>query len=146
MRKFITHLTVAAALFAPIAFAAPADIQPNIVIANSDGDYSYPALYTESSWMTLRVPISALGGVTPTLSTLTLTADKLPSGTTITLTGVAQDGADALLTVEVARDNLNSYVNAISTITLSSNGQTLTSFSVPVVGTAYAGAASTSGL
>ena len=137
MRKFIASLTVAAALFAPIAFAAPVDTQPNIVISNADGDYSYPALLTESSWMTLRVPLAQLGGSLP--SDLTLTASALPVGTTITLTGAVQDGADALLTVSVQRDNANSYVKADSTISLSAGGQTLTSFTVPVVGTAYAG-------
>ncbi|GAA4014432.1 hypothetical protein GCM10022631_27740 [Deinococcus rubellus] len=137
MRKFIACLTVAAALFAPVALAAPsADISSSVMICNKKGDIAYSALYTESKWMMLRMPLAQLGGSLP--SNLTLAAGNLPVGTTITLAKAEQDGSDALLTVSVQRESKRSSVNAISTITLSSDGQALTSFGVPVMGTAYA--------
>lgn len=136
MRQLIARLTVAAALFSPVALAAPvAGFSGSVMICDKNGDYAYPALYTESSWMTLRVPLAQLGGSLP--GNLTLAAGDLPVGTTITLTKTVRHNSDALLTVSVKRESKRSAVNVYSTITLSSDGQTLTRFRVPVMGTAY---------
>ena len=96
---------------------------------------SYSPLYTESSWMTLNVPVAALGGTIP--SDLVLSASGLPDGTSITLVGVSQEGDQAVLTVSVQRTNTDNFINATSLIKLTSGDTTLTSFNVPVVGTAY---------
>lgn len=131
MRKSIlTALTLTAALsFMPAtsAFAVP--------VATPISASAYGPLYTESDWMTLTVPISELGGTIP--SDLALSASGLPNGTSITLTGVSQDGNYAVLAVSVARSDLTAAVNADSLVTLTSGNQVLTSFNVPVVGVAY---------
>lgn len=132
MRKsFLTALTLSAVLSivpASFASAAPIDEAPMSSAA-------YAPLYTESSWMTLRVPISELGGVLP--SDLSLSAIGLPSGTTITLIGASQEGSDAVLSVSVQRSDLSTAVNATGLIKLTSGSTLLTSFDVPVVGVAY---------
>ncbi|WP_420594853.1 hypothetical protein [Deinococcus sp.] len=136
-KSIVAALTLTAALGLAPALAAPAMLSDGVFISDSDGNQSYPALLTESAWMTLRVPLASLGGSLP--SNLTLEASGLPAGTGIALIGSERDGGYALLTVSVTRDNANSYVNASSQITLSSDGQALTSLTVPVVGTAFVG-------
>jgi hypothetical protein len=95
---------------------------------------AYEPLYTEANWQTLRVPIAQLGGTLP--SDLTLSASGLPAGTTVTLTGVTQEGAEAVLTLNVERADVSTAVNASSMITLTSGETALVSLSVPVIGTA----------
>lgn len=132
MRKsLLSTLTLSAALsFVPagLALAAPLTEAPM-------SSASYSPLYTESSWMTLNVPVAALGGTIP--SDLALSAAGLPDGTSITLVGVSQEGDQAVLTVSVQRTNTDNFINATSLIKLTSGTTTLTSFNVPVVGTAY---------
>lgn len=131
MRKSIfSILTLTAALsFAPAVSAFAAPVSAPISAA------TYSPLYTESGWMTLRVPIAELGGSIP--SDLALNASGLPDGTSITLTGVSQDGDNAVLAVSVARSDQSVSVNASSLVTLTSGSKVLTSFNVPVVGVAY---------
>ena len=50
---------------------------------------------------------------------------------------MSQEGDQAVLTVSVQRTNTDNFVNATSLIKLTSGDATLTSFNVPVVGTAY---------
>ncbi len=132
MRKsFLTALTLSAALsFVPASFASAAPMSESPMSAAA-----YDTLYTESSWMTLRVPLTQLGGTIP--GNLVLSATGLPSGTSITLVSAAQDGSDAVLTVSVQRGDLTTAVNAVSLIELTSGSTLLTSFNVPVVGVAY---------
>ncbi|GAA4003237.1 hypothetical protein GCM10022631_12630 [Deinococcus rubellus] len=134
MRKsLLTALTLSAALsFAPAAFASAQMITQAPISAAA-----YSPLYTESDWMTLSVPVGALGGTIP--SDLALSASGLPDGTSITLSGVSQVGNEAVLTVSVARSDTTQAVNATALIKLTSGDKTLTSFNVPVVGVAYAG-------
>jgi hypothetical protein len=96
---------------------------------------AYETLYTEANWQTLRVPLSELGNTMP--SDLTLSAANLPTGTTITLTGMTQEGEDAVLTVDVERADTDTYINATSLITLNSGSTPLVTLSVPVMGVAH---------
>lgn len=130
MIKFAKSVIAALSLSALPATAFAAPLTPLATSAQA-----YDTLYTESSWMNLRVPIAQLGGVLP--SNLNLSASNLPSGTSITLLGAAVDGSEAVLTVSVQRSDITTAVNATSLITLSSGNQMLTSFNVPVVGVAY---------
>ncbi|AWN21851.1 hypothetical protein DKM44_00210 [Deinococcus irradiatisoli] len=132
MRKtLLTVLTLTAALsFVPASFASAAPIAESPMSAAA-----YAPLYTESSWMTLRVPLAELGGRIP--SDLALSTSGLPDGTSITLLGAAEDGSDAVLTVSVQRSDLATAVNANSLVKLTSGDTLLTSFNVPVVGVAY---------
>lgn len=134
MRKFLlTALTLSAALScvpAGLALAAPVTEAPMSAAA-------YSPLYTESDWMTLSVPVNELGGTIP--SDLALSASGLPDGTSLTLSGVSQDGNEAVLTVSVTRSDETQAVNATALVKLTSGDTTLTSFDVPVVGAAYDG-------
>ncbi len=114
------------------AFAAPSAVQ--VTASDSSGDLSYPALYTESSWMALEVPVSMLGGTIP--GDLSLDAGALAAGTTITLDGVTQQGDMALLHVTVSRGDTGVGIDQLATINVVSGGQTLATLSIPVIGMA----------
>ena len=116
------------------AFAAPFDPGTVQVTASNGGDLSYPALYTESSWMSLMVPIADLGGSIP--GDLSLDAGTLDAGTTITLDGVSQQGEFALLHVTVSRANTDVAINETASIAVNSGGRTLATLSIPVIGAA----------
>ena len=89
-------------------------------------------LYTESSWMSLVVPMSALDYTVP--GDLSLSVTGLPEGTTIILDGTEQSGETLLLNVSVYRDDTNVGVNDIASIDLMSGDQVLTTLSIPVMG------------
>lgn len=97
----------------------------------------YPALYTESAWMSVECPLSEMGGTIP--SDLKLTASGLPEGTTITLVSVKQRNDMALLKVKVKRTDIakKSTVNALASITLMSGSQVMATMAIPVIGAAY---------
>ncbi|QFP76809.1 hypothetical protein [Deinococcus sp. AJ005] len=114
------------------AFAAPTTVQ--VTASDSTGDLSYPALYTESSWMSLAVPLADLGGSIP--SDLSLDAGTLAAGTTITLDGVTQTGDTALLHVTVSRADTGVSIDQMVTINVMSGGQTVATLSIPVIGAA----------
>ncbi|GGM07631.1 hypothetical protein [Deinococcus aerophilus] len=131
MNKTILSAILGLSLTVSSAFAA----SPMQVTA-TDGNLSYTALYTESSWMAIAVPVADLGGTVP--SDLTLSAGDLDAGTTITLDGVTRQGDLVLLHVTVSRADTGRAINQTATIALNSGGQTLTTVSIPVLGAASA--------
>lgn len=123
-------------IFAPAAvttaFAAPTAVR--VTASDSSGDLSYPMLYTESSWMSLEVPVAVLGGTIP--GDLSLDAGALAAGTTITLDSVSQQGDMALLRVTVSRADTGVSIDQLASINVISGGQTLATLSIPVIGAA----------
>ena len=131
MKKTLLTAALALTLAATSAFAAPNTVQ----VSASDGEgLGYTQLYTESSWMSLVVPMSALEYIVP--GDLSLSVTGLPEGTTITLDGVTQRGNLLLLNVSVSRDDTSVGVNDIASIDLMSGDQVLTTLSIPVMGVA----------
>ncbi|WP_309569581.1 hypothetical protein, partial [Deinococcus sp.] len=105
--SLITALT-ALTLAASTALASP------ITAAMDSGGMEYTALQTESSWMAVEVPLSALGGTVP--SDLSIAVSGLPEGTTVTLASVDRYAQTALLYVDVARSDTSTNVNAVADI------------------------------
>ena len=131
MNKTLMTAVLALTLAAGSAFAAPNTVR----VSASDGDgLSYTKLYTESSWMSLVVPMSALEYTVP--GDLSLSVTGLPEGTTITLDGVTQRGNTLLLNVSVSRDDTSVGVNDIASIALMAGDQVLTTLTIPVMGVA----------
>ncbi|MBB6017104.1 hypothetical protein ACFP9V_22900 [Deinococcus radiopugnans] len=130
MKKLILT-TLTALTLATTAFAAPV-AEP---VTAMGGDGIYTMLYTESAWMSLIVPMADLNYVLP--SDLSLAVSGLPSGTTITLDSVTQQGDLALFHVTVSRADESVGVNDTAVIDVQSGGQTLTTVSIPVMGVAY---------
>lgn len=133
-KKLMTALT-APVFFAALAFgglASAATYTPTVGI--SDGNQAYSALYTESSWQTLTVPLSAIGGTVP--GDLSLTTTGLPDGVTISLTGTSVSGDYLILSVDTERSTTANNVNALADVTLLSGTTPLASFQVPVLGSA----------
>ena len=137
MKKTILSAAVSLSLILAPAALTNALAAPSIVrvsASDSSGDLSYPALYTESSWMSLEVPVSVLGGTIP--SDLSLDAGALAAGTTITLDSVSQQGDMALLHVTVSRTDTGVSIDQLASINVISGGQTLATLSIPVIGAA----------
>ncbi|WP_309570864.1 hypothetical protein [Deinococcus sp.] len=130
MKKLLMVAMTALTLTATTAFAAAPQ-----VYASDAGGTEYTALQTESSWMALEVPLTALGGAVP--ADLGLVVTGLPAGTTITLDDVTTRGESALLHVTVSRSDTSTVVNSVATIALTSGGDVLTNVSIPVYGAAY---------
>ena len=132
MKKTLMTVTAALALTftAGNAFAAS-----GVAYATDESGQAYTALYTESSWMAIEVPLADLGGTLP--GDLSLTTSGLSAGTTITLNGTDVRGGTALLYVTVERSDTGSYVNDLASITVSASGKALTTVSIPVYGAAY---------
>ncbi|PNY80741.1 hypothetical protein [Deinococcus koreensis] len=107
------------------------------VYATDDAGMAYPALYTESSWMALEVPLSTLGGAVP--SDLNLAASGLPDGVSLTLGTVKTRGAMAIVHVKVARSAAakTRVVNSLATVEVRSGSRVLSTMAVPVMGAAY---------
>ncbi|GGN36399.1 hypothetical protein [Deinococcus daejeonensis] len=132
MKKML--LTVAAAL--SLATTATAFAASPMTVYATDGDgQEYEGLYTESSWMAIKVPLNALGGSVP--SDLSIAVSGLPAGTYVTLDSVSTQGSSALLYVSVTRDSTASNVNALAQINVNAAGSTLTTVQIPVYGAAY---------
>lgn len=107
------------------------------VYATDDSGMQYPALYTESSWMALEVPLETLGGTVP--SDLRLVASGLPDGVTLKLGTVKMHGALAIVHVTVERSAVakTRIVNSLATVELRSGTRVLSTMAVPVMGAAY---------
>ncbi|GGM20002.1 hypothetical protein [Deinococcus aerophilus] len=131
MRTSILSVLMAVSLAVSSAFAA-GTVHP--VVAMGDGQI-YKVLYTESSWMSLAIPLRVLGGDVP--SDVSLSVSGLPDGTTITLDSVRQVGGMLLLEVTVSRDDDTLAVYDTAIITVKSGDQILTTLSIPVMGAAY---------
>ena len=131
MKKILMTAALALTLAATSAFAAPNTVR---VGASNGEDLSYNMLYTESSWMSLVVPMSALDYTVP--GDLSLSVTGLPEGTTITLDGTQQTGDNLLLNVSVSRDDTSVGVNDIASIDLMAGDQVLTTLTIPVMGVA----------
>ncbi|GHF47508.1 hypothetical protein HNQ07_002776 [Deinococcus metalli] len=130
MNKLLMTAVAALTLTATTAFAAAPQ-----AYATDDSGMEYTALQTESSWMAVEVPLTALGGSVP--SDLSIAVSGLPEGTTIALDDVTTRGDSALLHVTVSRSNTTTAVNSVATIALQSGGDVLTNVSIPVYGAAY---------
>ncbi|MHA0043366.1 hypothetical protein [Deinococcus sp. PEB2-63] len=129
MKKML--LTVAAALSlatTATAFAA----SPMTVYATDGNGRSYQGLYTESSWMAISVPLSALGGSLP--SNASLDVSGLRSGVYVTLDGVDEQGDKALFYVSVSRDDTTVTSNDMATISIKNGDTVLTTVQIPVYG------------
>ena len=131
MKKTLMTAALALTLAATSAFAAPNTVR--VSASNGEG-LGYAMLYTESSWMSLVVPMSALGYIVP--GDLSLSVTGLPEGTTITLDGTEQSGETLLLNVSVYRDDTSVGVNDTASIDLMSGDQVLTTLTIPVMGVA----------
>ncbi|CAM3418086.1 hypothetical protein DESA109040_11750 [Deinococcus saxicola] len=131
MKKTLMTAVLALTLAATSAFAAPNTVR---VTATSDDGGGYATLYTESSWMSLVVPMSALDYIVP--GDLSLAVTGLPEGTTITLDGTQQSGDTLLLNVSVDRADTSVGVNDTATINLMAGDQVLTTLTIPVMGVA----------
>ncbi|GGS30638.1 hypothetical protein [Deinococcus knuensis] len=130
MKKTLMTVTAALALTftAAPAFAAT-------VYATDGNGQEFSALYTESSWMAIEVPLADLGGTLP--GDLSLTTTGLSKGTTITLNSSEVMGDRALLYVTVERDDTSAVVNDMASITVNASGKALTTVTIPVYGAAY---------
>lgn len=118
-----------------LTLAAATALASSMTAAMDDTGMEYTALQTESSWMAVEVPLSALGGTVP--GDLSIAVSGLPEGTTVTLAGVDTDAQTALLDVDVARSDTSTNVNAVADIAVLSGGVMLTTVSIPVYGAAY---------
>ncbi|MBZ9751019.1 hypothetical protein GO986_11340 [Deinococcus sp. HMF7620] len=99
----------------------------------TDGNgMQYEGLYTESSWLAIEVPLTAMNGTLP--DDLTIAVSGLRDGTTITLDSVERQGDTALLYVTVARDDTSVLVNEVASIAVKSGEQVLTTVNIPVYG------------
>lgn len=132
MKKTLMTVTAALALTFATGNALAAS---GMAYATDDSGQEYTALYTESSWMAIEVPLADLGGTLP--GDLSLTTSGLSAGTTITLNSADIRGNTALLYVTVERSDTGSYVNDIANITVNAGGKALTTVSIPVYGAAY---------
>ncbi|WP_412029829.1 hypothetical protein [Deinococcus yunweiensis] len=94
----------------------------------------YTVLPTESSWLALVVPLTALGGTVP--DDLGIRVSGLPTTITITLDDVTISGENALLHVTVSRSDMSIGVNSLAVLALLSGGEVLTKVSIPVTGLA----------
>lgn len=132
MKKTLLVTALALTLAAGSAFATT----PVRVMASDGKSLSYDMLYTESAWMTLVVPMSALNDFIP--RDLSLSVHGLPAGTTITLKGTKLEQRDGvlLLPVKVKRSDTSVGVNTLASIDLMSGGQVLTTVTIPVMGIA----------
>ncbi|MBX8463713.1 MULTISPECIES: hypothetical protein [unclassified Deinococcus] len=129
-----TLMTVTAAL--ALTFATGNALAASGMAYATDGNgLHYGALYTESSWMAIEVPLADLGGTLP--GDLSITTAGLSRGTTITLDSTTRQGNMALLYVTVERSDTSSYVNDIASITVNAGGKALTTVSIPVYGAGY---------
>ena len=127
-------MTVTAALALTFA-TGNALAASGMAYATDDSGQEYTALYTESSWMAIEVPLADLGGTLP--GDLSLTTSGLSAGTTITLNSTDIRGNTALLYVTVERSDTSSYVNDIASITVNAGGKALTTVNIPVYGAGY---------
>lgn len=132
MKKTLLTAALALTLAATSVFAAPSTVR--VTATADDGGGSYAMLSTESSWMSLVVPMSALAYTVP--GDLSLAVTGLPEGTTITLDGTEQSGDILLLNVSVYRDDTSVGVNDTAFINLMSGDQVLTTLTIPVMGVA----------
>ena len=132
MNKTLMTTLTALTLAASTAFAATPSAQ---TYATDGNGMEYNALYTESSWMAVEVPLSALGGALP--SDLSIAVSGLPEGTTIALDSVDTRSGMALLSVTVSRTNTTSNVNSVASIDVKSGGTVLTTVTIPVYGASY---------
>ena len=132
MKKPLLTAALALTLAATSAFAAPNTVR---VTATSDDGGGYTMLYTESSWMSLVVPMSALDYIVP--GDLSLAVTGLPEGTTITLSGAQQRGDNLFLNVSVDRADTSVGVNDTASIDLMAGGEVLTTLTIPVMGVGY---------
>lgn len=132
MNKTLMTALTALTLTASTAFAATPAIQ---TYAMDENGMEYNALYTESSWMAVEVPLSALGNTLP--GDLSIAVSGLPEGTTIVLDSVDTRSGTALLHVTVSRESTSSNVNSVATIDVKSADTVLTTVSIPVYGAAY---------
>ena len=132
MKKTLMTVTAALALTFATGNALAAS---GMAYATDDSGQEYTALYTESSWMAIEVPLADLGGTLP--GDLSLTTSGLSAGTTITLNSTDIRGNTALLSVTVERSDTSSYVNDIASITVNAGGKALTTVNIPVYGAGY---------
>lgn len=132
MNKTLMTALTALTLAASTAFAATPSAQ---TYAMDENGMEYNALYTESSWMAVQVPLSALGNSLP--GDLSIAVSGLPEGTTIALDSVGTMNGTALLYVTVSRADTGSNVNSVASIDVKSGGTVLTTVSIPVFGAAY---------
>ena len=132
MKKTLMTAALALTLAAGSAFAASSNTVR--VTASNGENLNYNMLYTESSWMSLMVPLSALDYIVP--GDLSLAVSGLPAGTTITLDGTEQRGNFLLLNVTVERNDTSVGLNQVASIDLKSGDRVLTTLTIPVVGAA----------
>lgn len=129
-RLFRTAVLALTLTLFPAGAAAP---QVTAVDGRGTG---YVALPTESGWLALVVPLTALGGMVP--DDLSISVSGLPATTTITLDDVTISGENVLLHVTVSRSDLSTGVNSLAVLSLRSGGEVLTKISIPVTGLASA--------
>ncbi|GHG33885.1 hypothetical protein CBQ26_09630 [Deinococcus indicus] len=126
-----TLMTVTAAL--ALTFATGNALAASSIAYATDGNgLQYNALYTESSWLAIEIPLADLGGTLP--DDLTLETAGLSAGTSITLDSTTRQGGYALLYVTVERTDTSVNVNDMAQITVKSGDKALTTVSIPVYG------------
>ncbi|PNY79407.1 hypothetical protein [Deinococcus koreensis] len=131
-----TLLTLAAALtLGTPAFAAPT-IPTVAATSEGSGYQEYSALYTESSWMALELPLNLLDTGNSVMDTLSIDDSGLPAGVHIALDSVSMMGEIALLHVTVTRDDTAIAGNGMAALTVRSNGQPVATLTIPVLGAA----------
>ena len=133
-KKLMTALSTPA-IFAALAFGGLASAATySYDVGVSDGTQSYSALYTETAWQTLVIPLSEIGNTVP--GDLSLSTSGLPDGVSITLTGSEVRGDNLVLSVDTERTSTATSVNTLANLTLMSGTTALTSFQIPVLGAA----------
>ncbi|WP_424950973.1 hypothetical protein [Deinococcus sp.] len=131
-KKLMTALT-APALLALMTFGTLASASTVTYDVGVDSATSSSPLYVGDSSQTIYIPLSAVGGTVP--GDLTIAANNLPDGVSITLTSARQDGDSLALSVSTQTSKTAQEVNAVdatANVSLISGGQTLTIFQVPV--------------
>jgi hypothetical protein len=128
MKTFIIALTLASSV--ALAQTVP------VMYAMDDHGMEYPALQTESNWMSVEVPLAMVGGSMP--SDLSIATSGLPAGTTITLKKADLHNEVIMLHVKVKRTDAakKERVDCLAQITVKSGGQDLATLAVPVLGIA----------
>ncbi|MFC3717785.1 hypothetical protein ACFOUS_17705 [Deinococcus metalli] len=131
----MTTLLLRAVTILTLATSTAVAASTPVTFAMDENGMEYSALQTESSWMAVEVPLSALGGSVP--GDLGITVSGLPAGTAVVLDRVDTVAQTALLYVTVSRSDTSTTVNAVAQIAVTSGGTVRTTVAIPVYGAAY---------
>ncbi|WP_407540972.1 hypothetical protein Q0M94_06170 [Deinococcus radiomollis] len=133
-KKLMTALTAPALIAAlTLGSLASASTVTYDVGVNGSSVGSPRPLIVGNSTQTVRLPLSALGGILP--ADLSISAGNLPDGVTLSLNSAALDGDSVVLSVSTQNSHTSFFtgsVDALANVSVNSGGKALTFFQVPV--------------